>query len=55
MLPFRRTLRRSFLVLTSFSSLLAVALALAVIAAFTVGYVERGQHPNLLSGRMKQW
>ena len=43
MRPFRRTLRRSFLVLTSFSSLLAIALALAVIAAFTFRFVERGQ------------
>jgi len=45
MLPFRR-----MLVLTSFSSLLAVALALAVIAAFTVGYVERGQTLHIAVG-----
>src|ERR1700757_4619062 len=50
MLPFRRTLRRSFLVLTSFSSLLAIALRLAAIAGFTVGYVERGQTLHIAVG-----
>src|SRR5262249_16932044 len=40
----------SFLVLTSFSSLLAIALALGVIAAFTVGYVERGQTLHIAVG-----
>src|SRR5215472_1140359 len=50
MLPFRRTLRRSFLVLTSFSSLLAIALALAVIAAFTFLFVERGQTLRIAVG-----
>src|SRR5262245_44502071 len=51
MRPFRRTLRRSFLVLTSFSSLLAIALALAVIAAFTCLVVERGQTLRIAVGR----
>src|SRR5262249_22340425 len=50
MRPFRRTLRRSFLVLTSFSSLLAIALALAVIAAFTFRFVERGQTLRIAVG-----
>src|SRR5262245_7386977 len=50
MQPFRRTLRRSFLVLTSFSSLLAIALALAVIAAFTFLFVERGQTLRIAVG-----
>jgi hypothetical protein len=49
MVPDRWTGRR-ILVLTSFSSLLAVALALAVIAAFTVGYVERGQTLHIAVG-----
>ena len=50
MRPFRRTLRRSFLVLTSFSSLLAIALALAVIVAFTFRFVERGQTLRIAVG-----
>src|SRR4029450_885165 len=50
MRPFRRTLRRSFLVLGSFSSLLAIALALAVIAAFTFWFVERGQTLRIAPG-----
>src|SRR5260370_30728315 len=50
MRPFRRTLRRSFLVLTSFSSLLAIALALAVITAFTFHFVERGQTLRIAVG-----
>jgi TRAP transporter TAXI family solute receptor len=50
MRPFRRTLRRSFLVLISFSSLLAIALALAVIAAFMFRFVERGQTLRIAVG-----